>query len=135
MLNHTQKYGRAYEFTASTQPVTWRHQRSKTTARQPAAWRHPRSETIANGQLVKNLPFGPAIFGPMTLLDQWVFGPMTHFFGPMVFGPMTRLDQCVFGPMGFRTNGPSDQWGFGPKGRRTNGLSDHRDVPHPNKFG
>ena len=35
-----------------------------------------------------------------TFSDQWVFGPITHFFGPMVFGPMTR----------FRTNGSSDQW-------------------------
>ena len=49
-----------------------------------------------------------------TFSDQWVFGPMTHFFGPMVFGPMTL----------FRTNGPSDQWVFGPMGRRTNGFSD-----------
>ena len=49
-----------------------------------------------------------------TFSDQWVFGPMTHFFGPMVFAPMTL----------FRTNGSSDQWVFGPMGRRTNGFSD-----------
>ena len=49
-----------------------------------------------------------------TFSDQWVFGPMTHFFGPMVFGSM---------PL-FRTNGSSDRWVFGPMGRRTNGFSD-----------
>ena len=57
-----------------------------------------------------------------TCSDQWVFGPMTHFFGPMVFGPMGfwtngPSDQCVFGPMGFRTNGSSDQWAVGPSRR------------------
>ena len=44
-----------------------------------------------------------------TFPDQWVFGPMTHFFGPLVCGPMTL----------FRTNGSSDQWVVGPMGCRT----------------
>ena len=57
-----------------------------------------------------------------TCSDQWVFGPMTHFFESMVFGPM------VFGPMGFWTNVPSDQWVFGPMGFRTNGSSDQWAV-------